>query len=63
MWIVKLGDNTRHSAWNTKKEALHQAEVLENYGYIRPDRRQSNGLADFLERDDTVSCENGHYYV
>ena len=63
MWIVKLGDNTRHSAWNSKKEALHQAEVLEQHGYIQPDRYRSGKIEDFVEYDDTVQCENGHYYV
>jgi hypothetical protein len=28
MCIEKFGDNTRHSAWNSKREALHQSEVL-----------------------------------
>ena len=62
MWIVKFGDNRRHSAWRSKKEARHQAEVLEQNGYIKPDRRNQT-LADFVEFDETVSCENGHYYV
>jgi len=57
MWIVKLGDNSRHSAWDSKKEALQQAKVLKNYGCIKGD------LGNFVEYDDTVSCENGHYYV
>lgn len=62
MWIVKLGDNTRHSAWNSKKEAIAQADVLRDYGYIMPDPRDQT-LADFVEYDCTVQCENGHYYV
>jgi len=61
MWIVTLGDNTRHSAWNSKKEALHQAEVLQDHGYIQIDRW--NSLNDFVTHDDTTHCDNGHYYV
>jgi hypothetical protein len=63
MWIVKLSDNTRHSAWNSKREALHQAEVLEQHGYIKVERWWGGTLADFIEYDETVTCENGHYYV
>ena len=63
MWIVKFGDNRRHSAWNSKQEALHQAEVLEQHGYIKPYRRHARAFANFIEYDETVSCENGHYYV
>ena len=63
MWIVKFGNRERHSAWNSKREALHQAETLEQHGCIRPDRRLKRTLNDFVEFDATVSCKNGHYYV
>jgi len=61
MWIVKFGNNTRHSAWSSKNEAKHQVEVLINHGMIKISRYTL--LTDFIEFDDTVSCENGHYYV
>jgi len=32
MWIVKINDYQRHSAWNSKKEAIKQFEVLVDYG-------------------------------
>ena len=57
MWIVLLGDDTRHSAWSSKSEALHQAEVLYENGYIGSNTR------DFVIYDRTVQCKNGHYYV
>jgi predicted secreted protein len=62
MWIVKLGDNTRHSAWRSRMEALIQAEALEDRGYIKPSS-DAQTLDEFVEYDETVSCENGHYYV
>jgi len=57
MWIVKINDYQRHSAWNSKKEAIKQFEVLKNYGYLK------GNWEDFIEFDETVNCENGHYYV
>lgn len=63
MWIVKFDDNTRHSAWSSKDEALHQAAVMEKYGLISPDHHGGDGLLAFVENDDTVECKNGHYYV
>lgn len=33
MYIVYLSDNTKHSAWNTKEEAIHQREVLKKWEY------------------------------
>ena len=53
MWIVLLCDGTRHSAWRSRREALHQARTLLEYGYKR----------NRIELDETVSCGNGHYYV
>ena len=65
MWIVKFDDNSKHSAWDTKREALQQVKILEQNGYIRLHRRDGNNgtLNDFVEYDATVSCENGHYYI
>ena len=57
MWIVKINDYQRHSAWNSKKEAIKQFEVLVDYGYLKGESE------DFIEFDETVNCENGHYYV
>ena len=62
MWIVKLGKNARHSAWNSKAEALHQAKVLKDHGIIKPHGRQTL-RKDYIEFDETCQCENGHYYV
>jgi len=58
MWIVKIDDYSKHSAWSTKEEAIHQAMVLKDYGYLR------RGIAeDYVEFDETINCENGYYYV
>jgi len=61
MWIVILGDNTRHSAWDSKQEAIKQVKVLQDYGYIKPTKESP--IKSFIEYDKTVDCENGHYYV
>lgn len=61
MWIVKFNDNTRHSAWNTKKKALNQIRVLKEHGLIT--MRFWQTAEDFTEFDETVHCEDGHYYV
>ena len=63
MCIVKMDGEIRHSAWNNKREALHQAEVLWQNGYIYLDPVWNTKLDDFIEFDETISCENGHYYV
>ena len=59
MWIVFYADKTRHSAWLSKSEALKQALVLKNSGYYKANQP----ISDFVEFDETVSCENGHYFV
>ena len=61
MWIVKFGDNTRHSAWHSEQEARQQVLVLSYYGLIKLGR--GCPLGHFVEYDETVVCENGHYYV
>lgn len=61
MWIVTMKDNTRHSAWNSRRLALKQAKVLESYGYCV--KRGKFGVRDAVSYDATVSCENGHYLV
>ncbi len=64
MWVVNLGDNTRHSAWLSKAKAMQQAEVLEEHGHLVPRNRSWwRKLSDFVEYDETTQCENGHYYV
>lgn len=54
MFIVWNGKE-RHSAWETKSEAMEQVRVLIEYGY------REGKL--FIKYDETVRCENGHYYV
>jgi hypothetical protein len=61
MWIVKLEHNLRHSAWRSRQEAMHQAEVLASCGYMPFNWRKR--VSAFIEHDATVQCENGHYYV
>ena len=61
MWIVHFWNGQRHSAWNTKKEALHQAETL-IYKGISGNRHRIDPV-DLISYDETVCCENGHYYV
>ena len=65
MWIVIFGNKTRHSAWNSKQEAIQQAKVLEAVGYIRGNQGKDDLwlLSDFVIFDETVQCRNGHYYV
>ena len=53
MWIVYTRETGKHSAWTTKAGARKQVEVLRDHGY-----RDA-----YTEKDETVSCENGHYYV
>lgn len=53
MYIVRLENNEKHSAWNTKQEALKQIDVLKNYGYRYPYYEYISG-ADY---------PNGHYFV
>ena len=60
MWIVTLPNGTRHSAWNSKREAKRQADVCYEHGMGRDNGRR---LEITVEYDDTVHCENGHYYV
>ena len=52
MWIVYIG-KVRHSAWQGSASALHQKTVLEDNGY----------KYITIKYDETVSTENGHYYV
>lgn len=54
MFIVWNG-NEKHSAWYSKKEAQEQVETLIRYGY-REGRL-------YIKFDETVQCENGHYYI
>ena len=61
MWIVHFWNGQSHSAWNTEKEALRQAETLIDKG-IAGNRHRINP-ADLVHYDETVCCENGHYYV
>lgn len=58
MWIVKFFNGKRHSAWASKKDALAQAWVLSENGY-----EMRAPLRENIEFDETVRCENGHYYV
>jgi hypothetical protein len=60
MWIVLLKNKVRHSAWLTKGQAVHQLEVLRDAGVIK---LYNQPLKAFITFDDTVSCEDGHYYV
>jgi hypothetical protein len=53
MFIVILSNGVRHSAWDKRNEAAKQLAVLREYGYKNPR----------IEFDDTVNCENGHYYI
>jgi hypothetical protein len=53
MYIVYLKNNKKHSAWSTKEAAQHQVQVLEGYGY----------KGAYYEYDETIICDNGHYYV
>ena len=61
MWVVGYLDTNergrrvyqRHSAWDTRAEALKQQQVLEDRGYT----------AVQVDRDLTVQTANGHYYV
>lgn len=57
MFVVYLPNNKKHSAWNTRSEAKHQVETLINNGY------GTKWSKPFYEFDETVDCENGHYYV
>lgn len=52
MYIVKINDE-KHSAWETKSEAIYQIKVLKDYGY--------KGMT--LEFDATIEVENGRYFV
>jgi len=52
MYLVLI-DKEPHSAWNTVKEASHQAAVLLDAGYKKVT----------IKKDITIVCENGHYYV
>ncbi|MDO8472619.1 MAG: hypothetical protein Q7T05_02250 [Dehalococcoidia bacterium] len=58
MYLVLLPGGRRHSAWDTKAQADHQKEVLEDHGY-----KPQWGEDLEVEFDPTVVCENGHYYV
>lgn len=51
MYLVKI-EGEKHSAWNTKKEAINQIRVLKDCGY-------KSLSYDF---DSTIDTENGHYY-
>ena len=53
MYIVRLESGKKHSAWNTKSEALKQIAVLKNYGYRYPNYVFISG-ADY---------SNGQYFV
>lgn len=59
MWIVLLDDNTRHSAWLSRRSAVHQFEVVQDHGMAS----RSSTAGDNVVFDATVSCEDGHYYV
>jgi hypothetical protein len=52
MWIVFIGKE-KHSAWFSRFEATHQKKVLEVHGYKKVT----------ITCDNTVNCENGHYYI
>ena len=54
MYIVYVGKQ-KHSAWKTRKEANHQAEVLINNGY-----KEGAIWIDFVEG---ATYENGQYFV
>lgn len=51
-YIVFLKDGTKHSAWNTKREAEKQITVLKNNGY-------KNCYFDAIE----TYYDNGYYFV
>ncbi len=51
MYIVYLRDNTKHSAWQSKKEAIHQAEVIDGY---------RNTYIEYMEG---LNLPNGFYFV
>lgn len=53
MWIVIINETVRHSAWTNFQDATSQMRVLKDSGY----------KSVCIRRDQTVSCENGHYYV
>ena len=52
MYLVLIAKKP-HSAWDTVKEASHQARILLEAGYKKIT----------LRKDLTINCENGHYYV
>lgn len=52
MYVVYTEDGERHSAWDNKREALHQKEVLEDHGYKDV----------YIEYED-IEEENSHYFV
>lgn len=62
---MKLQDNNRHSAWNSRSEAIKQAKGLQDDGLIKlwDIKYGVRTIEDFVEEDFTVECENGHYYV
>lgn len=52
-YIVFLKDGSKHSAWRSKQEALHQRQVLIDHGY--------SGQCYIEQIDHTY--ENGQYFV
>jgi hypothetical protein len=54
MYIVYIGKG-KHSVWNTRKEAYHQADVLIQNGYS-----EGKIWIDYVEG---ANYENGHYFV
>ena len=54
MYIVYIGKQ-KHSVWNTRKEANHQAKVLAEHGY-----KEGAIWIDFVEG---ANYANGQYFV
>ena len=55
MFVVILESNEKHSAWNTREEAMNQLRVLIEYGYRRPHVKYYDGLKG--------NFSNGYYFV
>jgi len=52
MYIVRLRDNKKHSAWDSLTEALKQIHVLKD-----------NGYRDCYFEEMDCNYSNGHYFV
>jgi len=55
MFIVILESNEKHSAWNSRDEAMNQLRILKDYGYKRPHVKFYEGFKG--------QFENGYYFV